>query len=173
MRIGGKELVKTNTKRVQLRRGDDTFDITLCPLPPGWYERMRVIGVMDYPTAPKKVVMNGERPVKDRATGRLLMDEDENDPKYRAAFRQVSDRVQALKLAAMLREDTSIEFSVQAPTGTVRDEWLAYADALRQELCDPKTGFTELEMAEFVGHAEGLESVIDLDEAVNDFLPEN
>lgn len=171
MRIGGKQLVTKNCKRVELCRGSEKFDLVLTPLPPSWHEKMRSFGLLDYPTAPKRPMKDGEKFVRNQNTGRVEMVEDENDPVYLGKVRDVNRRLTILKLVEHLKETPGLEFEATEPTGSDKTAWASYAEAIRQEVTSPQTGFTDDEIAELMNQADSLVSVVDLDAAVEDFLP--
>jgi len=173
MRINGKELLKKNQKRVKLTRGSEELEILLSPIPPGWNERMRSLGLLEWPSPPKRPVMHNNRPVVNPKTHKVELVEDEADPEYRRKSVECGRRVQCLRLAACLKDDPQVEFEAKEPTGQSREEWEAYADRLKKEMTDPATGFTDEEVGVLLDHAESLgATVIDMDVAVDFFSPE-
>lgn len=171
MRIGGKQLVTKNCKRVELCRGSEKFELVLTPLPPSWHERIRSLGLLEYPTAPKRPMRDGEKFIRNQNTGRVEMIEDENDPVFLAKVRDVNRRLTILKLVEHLKETPGLEFEAKEPEGNDKAAWTAYAEAIRQEVTNPQTGFNDDEIAELMNQADQLVSVVDLDAAVEDFLP--
>jgi hypothetical protein len=168
MKINGKPLVQECYKRIQLARG---VELLLAPLPPAWNDRIRALGLFDWPAPPKVPLMHKERPVVNKATGRIEMIDNEQDETYRRKFREVSRRTQMLRLAAHLRRDSNVQLESVEPTTNSKEDWTAYADSLKSEFCHPEYGFTDNEIAEILEHAEKLDAVIDMDEATKDFLP--
>lgn len=173
MKLHGKQLVLQGHKRIKLVRGNEAFELLLSPLPPAWNEKMRTLGMYDWPSPPKRPLMNKERPVINPKTGRVEILEDENDENYRRKLADVSRRNQMLRLAAHLKHDPNVQLESQEPQQDTKEAWTAYADALKAEFTHPEHGFTDNEINNILDCAEKLESVLDLDEAVNDFLPEN
>lgn len=171
MRLHGKQLVLSAHKRIKLVRGTESFELLLSPLPPAWNERMRSLGMYDWPNPPKRPLMHKERPVINPKTGRVEVMEDENDEGYRRRLSEVTRRIQVLRLAAHLKNDPNVELDTEEPENDSKEAWVAYADRLKAELTHPEHGFTDNEIGEILDFADKLESVLDLDEAVNDFLP--
>lgn len=171
MKLHGKQLVLQGHKRIKLVRGTDSFELLLSPLPPAWNERMRALGMYDWPQPPRRPLMHKDRPVINPKSGRVEVVEDENDENYRKKFSELSRRNQMLRLAAHLKNDANVQMDTQEPTSNNKEEWLAYADALKNEFCHPEHGFTDNEISEILDAADKLESVLDLDAAVEDFLP--
>lgn len=173
MKLHGKQLVLQGHKRIKLVRGSQSFELLISPLPPAWNEKMRSLGMYDWPNPPKRPLMHRDRPVINPKTGRVEVLEDENDEGYRSKLSAFTRRNMMLRLASHLKNDPNVELDAQEPQEDTKEAWTAYADALKEEFTHPEHGFTDNEISSILEHADKLESVLDLDEAVNDFLPEN
>jgi hypothetical protein len=174
LKIAGKTLATRNTKCVHLVRGEERYPILVCALPPGWEGKMRAIGLFNNPPKPKiaakeKIPGSGLF-VKDSA-GNVIYEEDRQDPVYRDAITKFSNRIQAIRLAEHLSMDPTVQFDSVKPQSTELAEWLAYGDALAQELESPEGGFTDGEIEEILNVGDKLGSSIDLTAGVGHFLP--
>lgn len=172
MKIAGKKLVSVPVSPVILPRPDGDVVLQVAPFSPGLEERMKLVGLFNYPEPPQKAVMNGSLVWK-LPGGGLQLREDYSDPTFRRKMALVNVRMNAIRIADALRKDSSVEFSRVAPKGSVLKEWEEYADALAAEISDPETGFLDSEVEAVLRTAMGAKVTIETDSLKDEFLGES
>jgi hypothetical protein len=170
MRIGSKSLEKKNTKTVTFFRGEEEITLTVGPLPPKYVDRI-IDKLFPVPTPPKKALE--ERPGKYvKENGKVVFQEDHNDPKYREDLDQFISFMTAAKLVAYLEHDPDVKFESQKPTagyGEAQDAWRDYFRSVCAEATDETTGFTRSEISHIIEAGESTELCLGVDEAVKTF----
>lgn len=173
MKVAGEALTTRNTRKVCLTRGEKKIELTIAALPPGWDKRLRTLGLFD--NAPRPPMRPKERAkgiyVKNEQ-GKVEVEEDFRDPAYRAEMGKFNSRITAVIVAEHLSQDPAVEFETPAPAGNDPVEWRAYAEALSEEIESTQSGFTEEEINEILRIGRELGSSINLEEALNGFLPQ-
>lgn len=173
MRIRGQELVVCNTKDLRLKRGDVEFTITVAAYSPGFQERLRGLGLLDFGKPPKKLKLDAKKRPIFNQDGTPYFEDQVDDPNYVAQRNKAVARWQALRVAEALRKSEDLEFDAKQPEGFDKDAWATYADHLAAELCDPERGFTDAEITTILDVADKLEGGLNPMAAVDDFLPES
>lgn len=171
MKFNGKALAQHTSRTVDIVRDGETYTLTVTALAPGWRTRMQERGFLRFPEAPKKAVMNGNKPLRDRS-GTIVMEEDRNDPKFLTELLKETRLNNAMRVSEMLRKDPNFAFEAVQPQGKDPKEWRAYADAVASEIEDPECGFTEDEIDSLYKALEETDTEIDIEGAVNEYLGE-
>jgi len=180
MKIGGEKLVKKTRCIVSFKRmqGDEeqVYNLSVSPLPMGWYQRMQHVGMMEYPQTPVS-------PLKDR-DGKLVVNpesrkielvDNDNDPNYIRKLTNVNRRLTAIKVYYHIKDDPAIEFESVEPSysenGKVekaKDRWEDFANKLLAEF--EEAGFTEQELGYITQVGEKIARMSDVEEGMKDFL---
>ncbi|MCA9081441.1 MAG: hypothetical protein KDA58_12835 [Planctomycetaceae bacterium] len=131
------------TPCVLRRAAGDQLTLQLRPLPLGFHRRLRERNIVP-PAPPLRVARDSNgRPIKD-TQGHAVTLSDPHRPEYLAQLEAYHHRVAILSLAEALSDDPEIRFETLCPNDaantTASDQWLAYADALAEEL--ETAGFT-------------------------------
>lgn len=168
----GRPIYETDPETKHDRKVVDTYEFVVTPLPSGWNRRMRRIGISVYPAAPETAVKVEGRLVKG-ADGKIVTKEDYDDPDYQRKCTTINERMRALKLACVLRDDKNVEWEAQEPTGADAgklEAWVKYADALIEELSPDRCSLTDDEIDHFIEVAQKLSNSANIEEATKDFL---
>lgn len=166
MKIAGIEKLEVNCGVCRLIRGDVELPLLVTPLPSGWRARLSAVGILVWPTAPKKPLKDGKRYVTG-SNGRVEVVADETDPEYIAGTSKVINRMQALNLAEVLRNETTVEFEHKKPTTDDKEAWATYADGLVEEVRG--SGLTDGEIEMILQFAASLGTSVDIGKAAEAF----
>lgn len=174
LKIGDKTLSQKNQQTIVLERGEEEFNITVTALPPGWMDHMRSLGMLEFPAVPKKPLRDPrtKKHVINTLTGQIETVEDTEDTEYVRKCAVINRRFIAVKLAECLRGDPKVTFGVERPTTDFRDDWQKYGDNLTEVVYHEECGLTDREINNILRVADRLESKIDIDKAIDDFLVE-
>lgn len=169
MKFKGKSLVQKNSSTVSIKKGDETFEFIVTPLPMGFWPKMQSVGLSVYPS-PKKIPLFDSKgvAVRNRDTGKVEVVDDTDDPQYKTKVALVSRRVRAVQLVYLLRDDPNVEWESKEPTSTDPKEWEAYADSILNELGE--TSLTDEEIAEILTEGDMQSVVIDIEKVADEEL---
>lgn len=171
MKIAGKELTNHNRDILTLCRGGEKVELVVMAVPPGFDELQEVRGLATAPTPPLRVVRQGygKGQIVKGPDGKALQERDLKDPEWVAEFSRWQQRMNAVTLAAVLRESDAA-FDAVPPTSDDASAWAEYADALAKEINDPDSGFTSKEIRAILDAAEKLACKLDVEGQLNSFL---
>ena len=165
MKINGKTL-NTKTCVLDVVLNGEPTSLTLTALPPGFHERMRLLGVYELPTRPQRNKKLGGKVLPE------MVDDTESPdwPAFVKALDTVSNRRVAFIIGQGLRGATNVAFEATLPTTEqTKEAWSTYGDALYKELTGDG-GLTQTELYYLVGKIDELENRFDIKEASKDFL---
>lgn len=174
MKLNGKQLNAVKSKTLQVKLGGEEVGLVLKAIPPGFTEKMKLLGVYTFPERPKRQKMIGAAIVKDRHGVPVEVD-DKGTPAWEAYEKGVTvavNRSMALTLAIGLR-DSLLQFDAVAPTTDTTDEWCKYADALVSELNHPETGLTDAEQSYLIEQINQLDNRFDISKEAKSFLDQD
>jgi hypothetical protein len=123
-----------------LRRGDsEPLAVRLNPLPLGFHQRLRRIGIIP-PQAPLKIARDSNgKPVRD-ARGQVVTVQDGHHPDYLNALDEYHRCVGVLAIAESLKGNADLRLESVPPAGEMKDEWISFVSAVLAEM--EQAGFT-------------------------------
>lgn len=175
MKVAGKTLAIKNRRGVLIVRDDGRnrveLPLAITPLPMGFWQKMRVLGLMAPPSPPRREMRDAKGMlIRNPDTGLVEMVPDLDDQKYQWRRETHYRRLEALEFVEMLRDDASVEWATEPPKSKDRADWEAYADAIWKEM--EEAGFTEGEVHEIIKLGVKLESGVRGEDAFDRFLPQ-
>lgn len=158
-----KNTLPINQTVVTLSRGDHELPLIVCSPTPGYYDKLRAVGLYEAlkpPTKPKKDAAGKYIKIN----GQSVFEEDSNDPEYEEKLALQYNRCRAMQFKDVLRTDKTIEFEQEPLTSDSSDVWKMYADKLVEDLKD--SGLTDQEINGIITAAQKLANSLSIDEAL-------
>lgn len=163
MKVNGKKLVES-TRVLDVTLNGEPTSLVLTAVPPGFHEKMRLLGVYQLPTRPQRNKMLGAKVLNE-----LVDDVDSPQwPVYTAAVKTATNRRLAFIVSQGLRNATNVSFDTTLASDTC-EGWSTYGDTLYSELVGDG-GITEAELYFLVNQISDLDNRFDLKKASEDFL---
>jgi hypothetical protein len=159
-----KNVLPVNQSVCTIERGDKSLDLIICSPTPGYFDKLRAVGLYENLKAPS-------RPKRDalgkviKINGNVVIEDDENDSDYLASLALQYKRTCAMQFKDVLRTDPTIEFDPEPAVTASAEEWRAYADALVDDLYN-SSGITEQEVSAIITTAKKLANSLSIDEAL-------